>query len=71
MENRKFDIINEVKQKKKGSKYKNSGVITFNKVDRIKNYTFVDFPMGGTEMAVSFAIDFTFSNGKLKMFNVH
>jgi len=63
MENGKFDIINEKKKQKKGNKYTNSGVITFKRVERTKNFTFMDFPMGGTEIAVSFAIDFTYSNG--------
>ncbi|OUM61541.1 hypothetical protein PIROE2DRAFT_12454 [Piromyces sp. E2] len=30
---------------------------------RIKPYTFMEYPLGGTEIAVSFAIDFTLSNG--------
>jgi hypothetical protein len=59
----RFDVINEKKKAKKGKKYINSGVIIFDRAERIKNYSFMDFPMGGTEMAVSFAIDFTASNG--------
>jgi len=59
-----FEVINDKKKEKKGKKYTNSGVITFNRIDRIKAYTFMDFPMGGTEIAVSFAIDFTGSNGE-------
>ncbi|ORX82968.1 copine-8 [Anaeromyces robustus] len=61
---KRYEIINEKKKEKKGSKYTNSGVITFDKVERTKKFTFMDFPMGGTEMAVSFAIDFTASNGE-------
>jgi len=62
-EQKSFEVINEKKKAKKGKKYTNSGVITFNRIDRIKEYTFIDFPMGGTEIAISFAIDFTGSNG--------
>jgi len=58
-----FEVINEKKKAKKGKKYVNSGVIKFENINRIKNFSFLDFPMGGTEIAVSFAIDFTASNG--------
>ncbi|ORX44169.1 Copine-domain-containing protein [Piromyces finnis] len=58
-----FEVINDKKKAKKGKKYTNSGVITFDKINRIKNYSFMDFPMGGTEIAVSFSVDFTSSNG--------
>jgi len=51
------------KKAKKGSKYKNSGVIKFENLTRVRKYSFIDFPMNGTEVAVSFAIDFTASNG--------
>ncbi|OUM69092.1 hypothetical protein PIROE2DRAFT_57614 [Piromyces sp. E2] len=61
--NAKFDVINERKKAKKGKKYTNSGVIIFDRVERVKNFSFMDFPMGGTEISVSFAIDFTASNG--------
>jgi len=35
-------------------------------MERIRDtpFTFMDFPMNGTEISVSFAIDFTSSNGK-------
>jgi len=59
-----FELINEKKKAKKGKKYTNSGVFTFD-IDRYKTYSFMDFPMGGTEIAVSFAIDFTASNGPI------
>jgi len=61
---KKYEIINDHKKAKKGNKYTNSGIITFDKVERTKKFTFMDFPMGGTEMAISFAIDFTASNGE-------
>jgi len=60
---RTFEVINEKKKAKKGKKYKNSGIISFENINRTKPYSFLDFPMGGTEIAVSFAIDFTASNG--------
>ncbi|OUM58205.1 hypothetical protein PIROE2DRAFT_64578 [Piromyces sp. E2] len=57
-----FEIINEKKKKK--DSYKNSGVLTI-KLEKVrtKGYSFIEYPYGGTEMAVSFAIDFTGSNG--------
>jgi len=65
--NKEIEIINEKKKEKKGSKYKNSGYIKFPNIKRIRDqnepFTFIDYPMGGTEIAVSFAIDFTGSNG--------
>jgi len=63
MEQKSFPLINDKKKAKKGNKYTNSGVLNFDRIDRTKNFTFMDFPMGGTEIAVSFAIDFTASNG--------
>jgi len=63
MEQSRYQVINEKKKAKKGKKYTDSGTISFDKVERIKNFSFMDFPMGGTEIAVSFAIDFTASNG--------
>ncbi|ORX59370.1 copine-9 [Anaeromyces robustus] len=61
-----FNIINSKKQakyRKKGKEYKNSGVMTFENVKITKEYTFMDFPMLGTQISVTFAIDFTGSNG--------
>ncbi|ORX82967.1 Copine-domain-containing protein [Anaeromyces robustus] len=59
-----FMIINEKKKEKKGDKYVNSGVLFFKITERPKTLEFVDFPLGGTEILVSFAIDFTASNGQ-------
>jgi len=63
-----FNIINSKKQakyQKKGKPYKNSGILSFENVEIIKDYSFMDFPMGGTEISVIFAIDFTGSNGEV------
>jgi len=62
-EKKEFEVINEKKKNKKEN-YKNSGIIKFN-MERIRNvpYTFIEFPSGGTEIEVCFAIDFTGSNG--------
>uniref|UniRef100_A0A8C5B0F5 Copine 3 n=1 Tax=Gadus morhua TaxID=8049 RepID=A0A8C5B0F5_GADMO len=52
-----FDCVNsKKKQKKKG--YKNSGVISVK-----KEYTFLDYIMGGCQLNFTVAIDFTASNG--------
>ncbi|KAM8731211.1 copine-3-like isoform 1-T1 [Acanthopagrus schlegelii] len=57
-----FDCINsKKKQKKKG--YKNSGVIIIKKCMVVKEYTFLDYIMGGCQINFTIAIDFTGSNG--------
>ncbi|ORX44170.1 copine family member IX [Piromyces finnis] len=63
-----FNIINKKKlekYKKKGKQYNNSGVISFENVQVCKDFSFMDFPMLGTEISVTFAIDFTGSNGEV------
>jgi len=50
--------------KKKGKKgYKNSGEIRLTHLQQRKAYSFLDYVRGGTELACTFAIDFTASNG--------
>jgi len=52
-----FNLINSKKQekyKKKGKEYKNSGVISFENIELQQEYSFMDFPMLGTEIKVSF-----------------
>ncbi|XP_008295845.1 copine-3-like isoform X1 [Stegastes partitus] len=57
-----FDCINsKKKQKKKG--YKNSGVIIIKQCKIVKEYTFLDYIMGGCQINFTIAIDFTGSNG--------
>ncbi|XP_030253694.1 copine-3-like isoform X1 [Sparus aurata] len=57
-----FECINsKKKQKKKG--YKNSGVIIIKKCTVVKEYTFLDYIMGGCQINFTIAIDFTGSNG--------
>ncbi|XP_068160115.1 copine-3-like isoform X3 [Antennarius striatus] len=57
-----FECINtKKKQKKKG--YKNSGVIIVKKCKIVKEYTFLDYIMGGCQINFTIAIDFTGSNG--------
>jgi len=62
-EKKEFEIINE-KKKTKEEGYKNSGTLSF-KIYKIRTapYRFMEFPLHGTEIVVSFAIDFTGSNG--------
>merc|ERR1712038_1143563 len=59
-----YDCINEKKKKKKGPKYKNSGSVTLNYISIVKNYSFLDFIQGGTQVNFTVAIDFTGSNGQ-------
>ncbi|XP_067342452.1 copine-3-like isoform X2 [Channa argus] len=57
-----FPCINsEKKQKKKG--YKNSGIIIIKQCKIVKDYTFLDYIMGGCQINFTIAIDFTGSNG--------
>jgi len=57
-----FEIINDKKKAKKSS-YKNSGTMTFERIDIGEGFSFTTFPLHGTDIAVVFAIDFTSSNG--------
>uniref|UniRef100_A0A8D3DHE7 Copine-3 n=1 Tax=Scophthalmus maximus TaxID=52904 RepID=A0A8D3DHE7_SCOMX len=60
-----FECINsKKKQKKKG--YKNSGVIVIKQCKVVKEYTFLDYIMGGCQINFTIAIDFTGSNGDPK-----
>ncbi|XP_071341823.1 copine-3-like isoform X5 [Trachinotus anak] len=57
-----FECINsKKKQKKKG--YKNSGVVSVKLCKVVKEYTFLDYIMGGCQINFTVAIDFTGSNG--------
>ncbi|XP_057680005.1 copine-3 isoform X1 [Corythoichthys intestinalis] len=57
-----FECINsKKKQKKKG--YKNSGVVSVKHCQVVKEYTFLDYIMGGCQLNFTVAIDFTGSNG--------
>ncbi|KAF7659325.1 hypothetical protein LDENG_00299000 [Lucifuga dentata] len=57
-----FECINsKKKEKKKG--YKNSGVIIIKQCKIEKEYTFLDYIMGGCQINFTIAIDFTASNG--------
>jgi len=58
-----WDCINHEKRKKKGNKYTNSGVIHLNNLKIEKNFSFLDYIMGGCQINFTVAIDFTGSNG--------
>uniref|UniRef100_A0A3Q3WEB0 Copine-3 n=1 Tax=Mola mola TaxID=94237 RepID=A0A3Q3WEB0_MOLML len=57
-----FECINSKKKQKK-KRYKNSGVIIVKKCKIVKEYTFLDYIMGGCQINFTIAIDFTGSNG--------
>ncbi|KAM6971403.1 copine-3 isoform 1-T2 [Tautogolabrus adspersus] len=60
-----FECVNsKKKQKKKG--YKNSGVVSVKLCQVVKEYTFLDYIMGGCQINFTVAIDFTGSNGDPK-----
>ncbi|XP_062297568.1 copine-3-like isoform X1 [Scomber scombrus] len=56
-----FNCINPKKLKKRG--YQNSGVIFIRRCQVEKEYTFLDYIMGGCQINFTIAIDFTGSNG--------
>uniref|UniRef100_A0A8C5CWJ9 C2 domain-containing protein n=1 Tax=Gadus morhua TaxID=8049 RepID=A0A8C5CWJ9_GADMO len=57
-----FDCINPKKQRKKKN-YKNSGVIVLRSCKIIRDYTFLDYILGGCQLMFTVGIDFTASNG--------
>lgn len=56
-----FECVNPKKLKKKN--YKNSGVICIKNCQLVKEFTFLDYIMGGCQINFTIAIDFTGSNG--------
>eukprot|EP00062_Callorhinchus_milii_P017511 gi/632969986/ref/XP_007901392.1/ PREDICTED: copine-3-like [Callorhinchus milii] len=57
-----FECINPKKKQKKRS-YKNSGIVSFKLCQVVKEYSFLDYIMGGCQMNFIVGIDFTGSNG--------
>uniref|UniRef100_A0A672HYT8 Copine-2 n=1 Tax=Salarias fasciatus TaxID=181472 RepID=A0A672HYT8_SALFA len=57
-----FDCINPKKQKKKKN-YKNSGIIIVKSCKIVRDYTFLDYILGGCQLMFTVGIDFTASNG--------
>ncbi|XP_050990851.1 copine-2 isoform X1 [Labeo rohita] len=56
-----FECINPKKQKKKS--YKNSGVIILKSCKIARDYSFLDYILGGCQLMFTVGIDFTASNG--------
>ncbi|XP_044787835.2 copine-2 isoform X1 [Bubalus bubalis] len=59
---REFECINPKKQKKKKN-YKNSGVIILRSCKITRDYSFLDYILGGCQLMFTVGIDFTASNG--------
>jgi len=59
-----FPLINPKNQSKKH--YTNSGTLHFNNTQLVRSYTFLDYLVGGCEISLIVAIDFTGSNGDPK-----
>nr|XP_023683087.1 copine-2-like isoform X2 [Paramormyrops kingsleyae]XP_023683088.1 copine-2-like isoform X2 [Paramormyrops kingsleyae]XP_023683089.1 copine-2-like isoform X2 [Paramormyrops kingsleyae] len=57
-----FECINPKKQKKKKS-YKNSGIIILKSCTIARDYSFLDYILGGCQLMFTVGIDFTASNG--------
>ncbi|XP_038147930.1 copine-3-like isoform X2 [Cyprinodon tularosa] len=60
-----YECINRKKKEKKKA-YKNSGVVVIKQCKILKEYTFLDYIMGGCQINFTIAIDFTGSNGDPK-----
>ena len=60
---KEFLLINETIKRKKGNKYKHSGLFTFSEIQLIQTNTFLDHLKGGLQISLIAAIDFTGSNG--------
>ena len=58
-----YEVINEKKRQKKGSKYTNSGTVQLKSIRIESNPTFLDFIQSGLQVNFTVAIDFTGSNG--------
>jgi hypothetical protein len=69
-EKKEFELINDKKKeknendKKSKKNYTNSGSLVFNRILIKEDQSFSSFTLGGTEIDVDFAIDFTNSNGE-------
>ncbi|TSK34876.1 Copine-3 [Bagarius yarrelli] len=57
-----FDCVN-IKKKEKKKNYKNSGVVSVKLCQVVKEYTFLDYVMGGCQINFTVGVDFTGSNG--------
>ncbi|XP_043563079.1 copine-2 isoform X3 [Chiloscyllium plagiosum] len=57
-----FECINSKKQKKKKN-YKNSGIIIVKSCKVTRDYSFLDYILGGCQLMFTVGIDFTASNG--------
>ncbi|XP_028818181.1 copine-3 isoform X1 [Denticeps clupeoides] len=57
-----FECIN-IKKKQKKKNYKNSGIVCIKLCQVVKEYTFLDYIMGGCQINFTVGVDFTGSNG--------
>ncbi|XP_064189791.1 copine-3 isoform X1 [Anguilla rostrata] len=57
-----FECVNSKKKQKKKN-YKNSGVVSVKQCQVVKEYTFLDYIMGGCQINFTVGVDFTGSNG--------
>ena len=58
-----YDCIHQDKQRKKGTKYKNSGMVILEQISVVTVPSFLDYIQGGTQVNFTLAVDFTGSNG--------
>lgn len=60
---KQYPLINADKQKKKGAKYSNSGILHVQKLDIVEMNSFMEYILGGLQINLVIGIDFTGSNG--------
>lgn len=61
---KQWPLFNPKKAAKKKD-YQNSGIVFLTMLENIKGYTFLDYVSAGLQIGVTFAIDFTGSNGRI------
>jgi len=62
-EDNNYDCINQKKKEKKGSKYKNSGIVKLTEIKFDRIPSFLDYIQEGLQLNFTLAVDFTGSNG--------
>ncbi|DBA04555.1 TPA: hypothetical protein N0F65_011103, partial [Lagenidium giganteum] len=58
-----FNLINPERQRKKGKKYVNSGLLRVVRCETFRKHTFAEYLRGGLEISLMVGIDYTQSNG--------
>ncbi|KXS19023.1 Copine-domain-containing protein [Gonapodya prolifera JEL478] len=60
---KRYELINEKKQARKGKSYSNSGILYVDYFAEQRQPLFMDYIAGGCELSLAISVDFTASNG--------